>query len=266
MRFIYTKAFAIFSFCLSLVAFFIFLQTRGWLEPLQAVVTSAPRPVIAAVSSMARPVRFFFGTVYQLKNIVKENYELSAKLKQSQIGQVEFDQLRKENEALRAELGFVRQSKLKLVPCSIIAQDSYGFTDTTVIDCGTEQGVQEGEVVISQGFLAGKIIYAGKNTSSVILATASKFSTDARITQTSATGIARGSFNTGLILDQLSQNNPADEGWMVVTAGISEKIPKNIPIGEIGETLSTPNELFKKTTLISPLDLNNLEFVFAVSQ
>lgn len=266
MRFIYTKSFALFTGCLVLVSFMVFLQAKGWLGPLQTAITQAPRPIIVLASAAARPVRTFFATIYRLKRIAAENSELNVKLMQSQINQVELDQLRKENEALRAELGFARQVKLSLIPCSIIAQNAFGFTDNLIINCGLAQGAQEGQAIISGGYLAGKIIYAGQNSSNVILSTASKFSTDARITQTNATGIVRGSFNTGLMLDQLSQNNPAEKGWMVVTGGISEKIPKNIPIGEIGEAVSSSNDLFKKTTLISPVDFNNLEFVFVVQK
>lgn len=266
MRFIYSKSFAILAGCLVLVALLVVLQARGWLSPLQNAVAQAPRPVIAATSAVIRPVRDFFSTIYRLNRITKENAELSGKLRQAQINRVEFEQLRKENDSLRAELGFARQSKLKLVPCAVIAQNSFGFTDSIILDCGTQQGVRDGMAVVSQGFLAGKVDFAQKSSSSAVLATASRFSTDARITQTNAAGIARGSFNTGLVLDQLSQNSEVQKKWMVVTAGISESVPKNIPIGEVGETLSSTNDLFKKTTLISPVDFNNLDFVFVVSQ
>jgi rod shape-determining protein MreC len=179
---------------------------------------------------------------------------------------VDYEQLKKENDALRQELGFTRSSKLALVSCTVLAPNAFGFTDAITLNCGQDAGVQEGQAILSQGFVVGKILFVAKNTSTALLATSAKFSTDARLVTSGSPGIAIGSFGSGQILDQLSQNVAVNKGDMVVTAGISDKIPKNIPIGEVGETLSTSNDLFKKTTLISPIDFNTLEFVFVVQQ
>jgi len=51
-----------------------------------------------------------------------------------------------------------------------------------------------------------------------------------------------------------------------VSAGINSQIPKNILIGEVSDVLSTSNDLFKKAALTSPIDFNNLEFVFVVKE
>jgi cell shape-determining protein MreC len=45
---------------------------------------------------------------------------------------------------------------------------------------------------------------------------------------------------------------------------VNEKIPKNLAIGEVGEIITGQNELFKKATLLSPVDFGSLNFVFVV--
>jgi cell shape-determining protein MreC len=52
----------------------------------------------------------------------------------------------------------------------------------------------------------------------------------------------------------------------VVTAGINPEIPKNILIGRVSQVLSSGNDLFKRAALVSPIDFNNLQFVFVVKQ
>lgn len=264
MRFIYTKTFAFFSICLVAVVFLVFFEVKGWLDPVKAAFLKAPRPVIYLAKSVAQPVKGFFSTVYHLKKISRENTELNNKILLLQQDIVDYDQIKRENEAFRKELGFVEDSKLQLVPCTVLSQNPFGLTDVLTLNCGSSQGVAEGQAVIAQEHLVGKIIYAGKRTSTMLLVTGSKFSTDAKISKIGLDGIVRGTLGSGIILDQLSQNNSFDKGMLVTTAGINEKIPRGILVGEIGDVLSNQSDLFKKVTIISPIDFGNLGFVFVV--
>ena len=266
MRFIYTKAFAIFSVCLVVVAVITFLQVKGYGGPIQAVFINAPRPVAAAVSSVVRPTKNFFSAIYNLKKIGTENAQLAAQVYQLQQQLVGYDQASRENHDLKQELGFVSSAPSHLVPCTALAQNPLGLTDTLIINCGQNAGIAEGQGVVSQGYLIGKIQYAGKTSSTVLLVTSSQFSSDARVSKTGDPGVVEGSFGSGIILDQLSQNAVVNKGDLVVTAGINSQIPKNILIGQVGNVLSTPNDLFKKAALVSPIDFFSLQFVFVVQQ
>jgi cell shape-determining protein MreC len=74
----------------------------------------------------------------------------------------------------------------------------------------------------------------------------------------------KGSFGSGVVLDLIPQNSMINKNDLVVTAGISDKVPKNILIGSIGETISRQSDLFKKAALVTPVKFHDLEFVFAV--
>lgn len=264
MRFIYTKFFAFFFFGLVLVTLLAFFQQKGWLDPVRAMVLQAPRPVIALAKGVVVPVKNFFGTVYQLKKISEENSELNSKVSALQQDLVQYEETSKENEALKKELGFVKSSKQKLIACTALSGNPFGGGDSLVLNCGRESGVEEGQAVVSQGFLVGKVIYSGQNSSNVLLANSSQFSTDAKVSQVGVSAIVKGSFNSGLLLDQVPQTSDLQKGWLVSTAGINDKIPKNIMIGEVGDLLSGNNDLFKRASIISPIDFKNLEFVFVV--
>jgi rod shape-determining protein MreC len=266
MRFIYTKAFAIFSACLVLVVLLVFLETKGWLDPLREALLQAPRPIVIVINNVTAPVKDFFSTIYQLKKIDQDNARLQSQVAMLEQNLVSYQELTRENQSLRDELGFAQSSKLPLLPCTVLSQNPFGQTDAVIINCGSSQGTAAGQAVISQGYLVGKIIYAGHETSTVLLATASDFSTDALISQTQQTAIVTGSFNSGLILDQVPQTADLSSGWLVVTAGITAQVPKNILIGQVSQILSSNNDLFKRASLTSPIDYNNLQFVFVVKQ
>lgn len=261
MRFIYTKAFAIFSVCVAVVAILTFLQVKGYGGPIQAVFINAPRPVAAAVSGVAKPIKNFFSTVYNLKKISTQNVQLTAQVYQLQQQLADYNQATRENQDLKQELGFVAGAKNQFTPCTALSQNPLGLTDTLIINCGSSS-VAQGQGVVSQGYLIGKIIYAGKTSSTVLLITSSQFSSDARVSSTGDSGVAEGSFGSGIILDQLPQSSVISKGDLVVTAGINPQIPKNLLIGQVGSVLSAPGDLFKKATLISPIDFSNLQFVF----
>lgn len=266
MRFIYTRAFAIFSVCLVLVTIFVFFQTKGWLDPIRSAVLESPRPVIALARDIASPIKSFFSIIYQLNKISKENARLQSRVTELEQNLVEFQQQSRDNEALRKNLGFVQSTKMQLVSCVVLSENSFGLINSLILNCGSESGVTAGQAVVVQGYLVGKVQYAGRNSSTVLLATASDFSTDAKISQTNTNAVVKGSFGSGLILDQVAQTADLQKGWLVVTAGINQQVPKNILIGQVNNILSGNNDLFKRAALTSPVDFNNLGFVFVVKQ
>jgi cell shape-determining protein MreC len=64
----------------------------------------------------------------------------------------------------------------------------------------------------------------------------------------------------------LSQNAEVNKGDIVVTAGINNQVAKNIVVGEVGEVLSKPNDLFKKVSIVTPIRFHDLSNVFVVKQ
>jgi len=262
MRFIYTKAFAYFFFFLVLVAGLTFLEVKGLSDPIKRAFLNAPRPVIILVRSVTSPVKSFFTTLYGLRGISEENTELASKIFLLESQLVQYDQARKENEALKKELGFIAGVKDSYIPCSVLVYNPLGLSDTLIINCGTSSGIKEGQAVVSQGYLVGKVVYTSQHSSTVLLVTNSKFSADARMSKSGSSGVIKGSFGSGVVLDQLSQNEVIEKGQLVVTAGINDQIPKNILIGETGDVISQQNDLFKKVTVLSPLDFSQLRFVF----
>lgn len=266
MRFIYTKIFAIFSLCVVTVFILALMQIKGWLDPVKYVFLQAPRPVIYVVEHITVPTKNFLSTIYNLRQIVSENSKLSNQVLELQQQLSELQQEHRDNQALRKELGFAENSKFKLIPCTVLSQNPFSLSDFLTVSCGRDAGVSEGDAVVSQGYLVGKVVYTSKLSSTMLLVTSSQFSSDAKLSKLGSDGVVRGTLGSGIILDQLPQNIQINRGDLVVTAGINEKIPKGLLVGTAGDELSSQSELFKRVTLLSPIDFNNLAFVFAVGQ
>lgn len=264
MNFIYTKTFIAFMVALVFVVILLFLDTRGLLDPVKSTLLGLPKPITSITTSVVRPVKNFFATIFSLKGLVKENAELTTKVRDLEHKLVDSEQFRIENEVLRQELDFKKTKNMQLVSCGVLALDPQGISDTIVLSCGEENGAREGQAIISQGYLVGIIIHVGNRTSTAILITNINSSVDARVNSYSTEGVVKGSFGSGIVLDLIPQNSQINKGDLVTTAGISDVVPKNILIGSVGETVSRQSDLFKKAALISPVKFHDLEFVFAV--
>lgn len=266
MRFIYSKTFFAFATVLVVITLGLVMQSRGWLQPIEYALLQAPRPVTTAVKWVADPVRTFFSTLGSLRSVVRENAELHTQVTQLQLQQVQFDKLKNDNELLKGELKFKNESKLNLQSCSVLSVDPEELSDALVLNCGKDQGIQEDQAVISQGYLIAKIVYVGSYTSTAILISNAQSSVDAKLSKNNTEGVVKGSFGSGTVFDLVSQNADVNTGDLVVTAGINAHIPKDILIGQVGSVISAPNDLFKKMSVTSPVRMRSVEYVFVVKQ
>ena len=264
MRFIYSKTFLVIFVSLCLAVFLMYLNSKGNLDQVKRFFLRLPQPLVKVSSAVGKGSKDFFSTLYNLKGLTKENAELKNKILQLQNDLAQTQSDSRDNQVLRQELGFIKNSKLNLQPCEVLSQNALNLTDNLILNCGKEQGVSEGQAALSLGHLVGKVVYSGKTSATVLLATSSKFVTDARVSKTGQVGVVEGSFNSGLILDQLPQSAVLEKGDLVVTAGINSIIPKDLPIGEVGGMASNPNDLFKKASLLSAVDFGNLQFIYVV--
>ncbi len=264
MRFIYTKTFFAFSIALVLLVSGLVMQTKGWLQPIEFALLQAPRPIASVIKAISEPIHTVFSTLGSLRTVVKENTELRNQVSQLQQHQIQFDKLRADNELLRSELDFKNKTKLNLQSCSVLSIDPQELSDAMVLNCGKEQGVQEGQAVISEGYLIAKVVYVGSYTSTAILISNAQSSIDARLSKNTTEGVVKGSYGSGMVFDLVSQNADVTSGDLVVTAGINARIPKDILIGQVGSVLSGPNDLFKKMSVVSPVRMRAVEFVYVV--
>src|SRR6185503_10041230 len=123
------------------------------------------------------------------------------------------DKLKLENELLRKEFDYQQRSPYQLQPCSVLSIDPQELSDAIVVACGEDDGVKEGQAIISEGFLVGKVVFVGSHTSTAVLVTNAQSAIDARLSKSGVEGVVKGSFGSGMVLDLVTQNvdmNPGD--------------------------------------------------------
>ena len=264
MRFIYSKPFAIFLGSLVALTMLLFLQLRGWIDPVRRAALTIPQPITRGLNYLVVPVRGFFGTILQLKNILPENSKLADRVGELESRLVDYDQIKQENQILKQELGFREKSPNKLIPCTVLAHDPEGITSSMVLSCNLSNGVLEGMAVVAQGHIIAKVVNAGNFTSTARLLFHDDSVVDARVSGQSGLAVVKGSFGSGLVLDLIPEGIEIKPGEMVVTAGLNSRIPKGLLIGVIDKQISPVNDVFRKASVGSPVQTKELEYVFVV--
>ncbi len=246
---------------LVVVVVFLAMQIGGAAEVFDRALVVMPSVVAAPFRSVAVSVRTGFRNVFSLRTVYVENAELKKRTKELEVRLASLASVQQENETLRSTLGFVQSSPATLVPCTVSGRDPEGLTQTLLLACGSTQGVTVGHGVVVSGYLIGRVVLVTSSTATVRLITASTTTLDARVVSRKVTGVLKGSFGSGLLLDFVSQTEDVQAGDLVTTAGINEKIPPDVLIGPVAEVKKEKGALFSAITVASPIDLRDIRFV-----
>lgn len=152
--------------------------------------------------------------------------------------------IEKENEELRALLGYKQRSSFDLTPVSIVGKQLSGRNNVLTIDAGTNEGLEEGMPLVTSDGLIGKIILAGKYYSQVMPYYNSLFRVSAQVQLNQANGIVSwpGEQYGELVMNFVPKTINVDSGFVVETSGSSNQFPGGIPIGRVTRTVPEPGK------------------------
>jgi rod shape-determining protein MreC len=214
-------------------------------------------PVSAADAAMSRR------ELLQLtENFRRENDELKVAALQSAA-------TARENDQLRAALGWQRQEPWKLKLASVITRDPANWWRTVEIDLGTRDGLVENLPVVTADGLVGRVSSVGLTRSQVVLLGDPNCKASALVENPAHdTGI----INAGEPLDNslveltyLSSGANLKPGQSVITSGLGGIFPKGIPIGQVAENAhSVEFGLYAATRVKLSANLGALEQVWVI--
>ena len=82
--------------------------------------------------------------------------------------------------------------------------------------------------------------------------------------QTGAKGVIKGEYGLGLIFDMILQTDSIQSGDEIVTSGIGGQLPRGLLVGTVQNVHASDDHLFQQATVVSPLQISKLQFVFVV--
>ena len=210
-------------------------------DPMKAGAYDAARHAVDAVespvgSALSAPVRWTGDGVDYVRGYffaVSENRQLKAKLAQAHTTQDQLEAMQVENARLRAVLGISTNPPLPHIAAETIS-DSHGpFANTRLANAGADQGVTEGNPVISEHGLVGRIVGVSKRVSRVLLLTDAESRTPVLLVRTNGRAILSGDGGESPKLDYLRTAMGVKEGDRVLTSGDGGVFPRGLPVGTV---------------------------------
>jgi rod shape-determining protein MreC len=227
-------------------------------------ITSFFRPFAIVSAEMGTKLTSGLGNVSSIGNLQNENKELKSKLNDAIQEIAKLSEAQKENISLKNELGFKSGSSFSLQPAQVLSFDPNNVRDTILLDEGSNDGIKQGQVVLSEGFLVGKVTSVYPTTCKISIISDPLSAIPATISSSSTTGILKGRIGSGLILEQVPQSEKVSAGDVVVTSGLGGDYPKGLIIGKVDEIQKISGSIFQSITVRPMINLNELERVMII--
>ena len=243
------------------------LQFRGVapLDAFQQGVRDILSPVRSVVDRVTDPVRTVWDGIFDYGDLRGENERL-----QTELARMRGESLTAEadDELLERLLGEVdiAYTDLETVVVRILGTPPGNFTTHIVeIDKGSDDGLAEGQPVVTRAGLVGRLEQVDRARSIVRLATHPDFRVGVRLVDSQDEGLARGTGDEDvLVLDAgIRADASVSVGEVVTTSGGRSLFPADIPVGRVSD--SDDDAEFRRTIVVKlAAGLENLSFLNVV--
>jgi len=231
-----------------------------------SVMSGAQRGVYSVTS-------FAGGTVTAIRELsdLKRKYtELSTRLEDYELLQRNNADIRRENERLKALLGFSEALTVRNIPAEVNGRDPNGLYSALTVNRGSRHGVRKDMPVISfQGSntgIVGKVVQVGRSTSLVMPVYDFQCFVSARLETSRYDGLVggQGRAERPLVMKYVKKR-ARDEikvGDRVIASGENFNYPRDVPIGTVTRVRGLDYETSLELDLEPVIDFSRLESVF----
>ncbi len=244
----------------------------AFLNPAGTAISEVLRPFQLAVARVSATVSRGTSYIASIKETKERNAALEKEVLSLRKLENQVEELRQENERLRALLQFGQSHTIEGSGQSkaawVIARNPDTWFSSIIISRGSKDGIREGAVVVTSQGLVGRVTKVAPHSANVMLITDPQSGVGAIIQRQSsrAMGVATGKGNVDGFLRMKFFNRDADvrREDKVVTSSLGQVFPKGLPIGTV-ESVKTEDNGLVKTAYIRPaVDFNTIEEVLVL--
>lgn len=235
-------------------------------QPLRAAVeqglSAVSRPIVGLGQSLSRQVH-----LTSTRTLEQERDDLRHQVAALTSRLAEAQQKLEVSSAISQLTAYVTKADGRTIVAGVVAYSPDPGIESLVISRGTADGVRPGMAVIAdQRLLIGKIQTVHQRTATVLLLTDSQATVAARIqNDQQSPGIVGGERGLAIVMNFIPKSDEVKVGQTVVTSGTETLIPPDIVIGTIRDTSSQAGELFRRATIISPIQLGRVRVVSVIN-
>ena len=233
------------------------LAVGSWFLPLFGLAGAAQQ-LPADLADSVLPRRELLKEIDSLR---KENQQLREQ-------QVQTVAISRENDQLRAMLGWQRQMPWKLKLANVVMRDPANWWRSIQIDLGSRDGIQTNQPVLTPEGLVGRVSAVSFVSSQVILIGDPNCRISALVDNTTHDmGVLTpgGPLDTSVVqLSYLASGANLKPGQNVITSGLGGVFPRGIPIGKIVDVQTVEYGLATAASVKLNANLGGLEQVWVL--
>ena len=227
-------------------------------------------PIRAGATSLTNQAEQMYSYLFHYETMAAENEALKDRIAELEENARRADALIRENERLRAllELKDVRED-FEIVDAYVIGKSSLDWSNTLIIDRGTNVGIQVGMCAITANSqVVGLVTEVGGNYAVIKTILDSSLEISGIISSSGYTGMVSGAYSSGnegmLQMNYLASSAILRNNDQVVTAG-STVYPRDLILGHVVDADFDETAVAKYAILQPAADFSNLEQVFIIT-
>lgn len=169
-----------------------------------------------------------------------------------------------ENVKLKELLNFKRETTIEIIPAKVTNMGLTSNLLSMTIDVGSEARIKKNNPVLTPSGIIGKITVVNKKSSIVQLISDPDFRISVRFLPSGATGILRWRTNNICDVREVYKNSDINVGDRVITSGLSDIFPADLPIGIVTSVTHDRSQFQKIVSIRIEDNLSSLIFVFVI--
>ena len=246
------------------------MQQSGQLAILTRGLSRLTSPLQWRISVESLRLPEAFRQIAQTQMTRQEQLALLTENKQLASENIAVQELLRENESLRAQLGYAElNSRFTFLGAHVVGQllghDPHSFLNYILIGVGIPEGVEVGMPVVTPLGLVGRIAEVSPRTSRVLLIQDVSSSVSGLMQSSRVNGQVVGTPGGGLRMQFITSSDPVAVGEKVVTSHLSASLPQGIPIGTVLSLEEQRNSTIIYAFLRPFVDFARLEEVMVVT-
>ena len=229
-------------------------------------------PIQNATKNISKAFVYIYTSVKDIFTLQSQIQVLRDRISELSGTALEYEQLRRENERLRALLNEVPTYNYPLEYAEIVSKDPQNFYSTIVINKGSANGIVVGMPVISyrNGYmtLVGRIVEARRYNSRVLSLIDQRSQISVMLEGLRATGIMTGQSpkSAQAHLEYIDLQLDVEEGDRVITSGMGGVFPRGILAGTIFKVEKKNYGLFHDLYVEPAVNFSTLENVYIIKK
>lgn len=175
-------------------------------------------------------------------------------------------ELERDNKALRGQFQVSNPAPPSLLPATVV-----GISENEImIDKGSEDRVQVGNIIVLKDNLIGKVAKTSPRVSLVTLITHSSTSFTAQTAKTEAIGVIKAQGGDTITLENVVLSDQLNKDDLVLTKGDVDKngggFPPKLVVGKVVSVNKKASNLFQSAQIKSLVDFDKTRMVFVITK